>query len=758
MQPDSEKNIVGKYRLGKVLGAGDFDCTIRIATLQNGDKFAVRVYSKAVLAEKGSWQQLADAVQVVRTLPRSERIVETVECFETASSLYILMAFAPGVSLYKLMLAPQLAKNSAHHFAGLESMVRLDMDDKRLIFQQLLQGLQHLHSHDVAHMGLAPDHVLIHLNRPSLASAASVKEAAASSAAATSSSMLSASSLGGLLGAAGAATPKFSVRIGFLVACKKVDPGQKMSHLCGTTHTVAPEVLRQVEPYDPFKADIWSAGVVLYFMLSDGKYPFDGANTSKHILAHNVRPLNPAIPADARELALYMMSPDPAKRPTLQQVLEHPWMGDKQALARNTKDLLNMAIQAKRDEQTGRILLRVMPLTFPRKEQAARIIQAVWRLVRYRPLNRGGKDQKKRGGRKGGSGGADGKPEGEWGLTVESGSDVDSDENNMNDSDEDGGSDRVDKGGAAGALQKRLKMMEGTKSTVPPMPPSLIAHDVRCKHCGRVPATTFQPGSKPFPKAKVRYDSITGTFMEVDDERGSTSLFGSKKNSSVRLATPGGSTPPRSGQQRSNSDRESPSSAFGSFKEALKSRNQQLTHEQHRKDMALRSAHGSHTHLPALAQSLSGAAAFNLSDHNVYAPHASMTMIGPSSATDTSPRASHQPESSAASSKAATASNSSSTGMLRRAESGPFSSMQHSNASGTPSRLAYREEMLFDGPAAMGHRHRKTLPSTELKLQMPHNASASSANYPVETWAQRRGSNASVTSTPVSDAGFLSGE
>jgi serine/threonine protein kinase len=544
MALSSEKNIVGNYQLGKVMGTGDFDCTIRSCThITTGLQRAVRVYSKQVLAEKGSWQQLADAVQVVRTLPRSERIVETVECFETASYLYILMAFAPGISLYKLLvLGPSQYQphppttstsstsaennnnnNSSPAGNNKHADLVLDLNDKRIIFLQVLQGLQHLHSHDVAHMGLAPDHILIHWDR----------------------------------GGSQSAT-KFSVRIGFLVACKKVEPGQKMSHLCGTTHTIAPEVLRQTEAYDPFLADIWSAGVVLYFMLSGGKYPFDGANTSKHILAHDVRPLDPAIPQEAKQLVHHMMHPDPNQRPTLAQVIDNAWLNNKtQMSSKSMLSVIQNAVTAKRDDASGKIIVRVMPLMFPRKELAARVIQAVWRLVHYRPLHRLGgpgrsasmmkakKDKDKERERllkehgvvvSSPNNNKDGEKKDEtWGETVESGSD----ESGGGDGDDDEDDDDLLRGGGADddeedehgnllnpaggsmlrrSMSKRLKQIIAMKekSTVPPMPPTLIAHDVRCHTCGRVPPTTFQPGKHPFQNTHYYYKTSNG-FQDRDE-------------------------------------------------------------------------------------------------------------------------------------------------------------------------------------------------------------------------------------------------
>ena len=50
-----------------------------------------------------------------------------------------------------------------------------------------------------------------------------------------------------------------------------------MTQMYGTPYYIAPEVLKQ--SYDT-KCDVWSAGVLMYILLS-GKPPFDGSNNQE---------------------------------------------------------------------------------------------------------------------------------------------------------------------------------------------------------------------------------------------------------------------------------------------------------------------------------------------------------------------------------------------------------------------------------------------------------------------------------------------
>ncbi len=101
-----------------------------------------------------------------------------------------------------------------------------------------------------------------------------------------------------------------------------------MKDSCGIPAFVAPEILLD-SPYDPFKCDIWSIGVILNSMLNM-VVPFRGNNDHelhKCILNGKFSQLND-ISIECEELICKLLEVNPNKRIKIDSIFDHKWFKD----------------------------------------------------------------------------------------------------------------------------------------------------------------------------------------------------------------------------------------------------------------------------------------------------------------------------------------------------------------------------------------------------------------------------------------------
>lgn len=99
---------------------------------------------------------------------------------------------------------------------------------------------------------------------------------------------------------------------------------------CGTVPYYSPQ-LTSKKPYNPFKADVWAMGVVLYTMLHN-RFPFHYKDVKKMYNEQTDYPdyiksrFATNISKPVQELMLLMFHPNDSIRVTMQQVLAHDWV------------------------------------------------------------------------------------------------------------------------------------------------------------------------------------------------------------------------------------------------------------------------------------------------------------------------------------------------------------------------------------------------------------------------------------------------
>ncbi len=121
-------------------------------------------------------------------------------------------------------------------------------------------------------------------------------------------------------------TSNMNIKIGdFGLATQLKLPNEKHFTMCGTPNYISPEVATRSA--HGLESDVWSLGCMFYAFLM-GRPPFD-TDTVKHTLSKVVLgeyEMPSHVSLEAQDLIHHLLQKDPAQRPSLSAVLDHPFM------------------------------------------------------------------------------------------------------------------------------------------------------------------------------------------------------------------------------------------------------------------------------------------------------------------------------------------------------------------------------------------------------------------------------------------------
>ncbi|KAH7544391.1 hypothetical protein ACOSP7_030385 [Xanthoceras sorbifolium] len=265
------EDVKSHYTIGKELGRGQFGVTYLCIENSTGRKFACKSISKRKLVSKNDKDDIKREIQIMQHLSGQPNIVEFKGAYEDRQSVHLVMELCAGGELFDRIIA------KGHYSERAAAS----------ICRAIVNVVHVCNFMGVMHRDLKPENFLL-----------SSKD---------ENALLKATDFG------------LSVFI---------EEGKVYRDIVGSAYYVAPEVLRRRYGKE---MDIWSAGVILYILLS-GVPPF-WAEKEKGIFDVILQgdidfesPPWPTISGSAKDLVRRMLTQDPKKRITSAQVLEHPWI------------------------------------------------------------------------------------------------------------------------------------------------------------------------------------------------------------------------------------------------------------------------------------------------------------------------------------------------------------------------------------------------------------------------------------------------
>nr|DAD36651.1 TPA_asm: hypothetical protein HUJ06_007292 [Nelumbo nucifera] len=258
--------LLGKYKLGRLLGRGSFAKVHQARRLADNTDVAIKVMDKTRATITTMEPNIIREVSAMRRL-RHPNIVRIHEVMATKSKIYLVMEYARGGELLSKILR----------------VGRLTEPVTCRYFQQVVSALHFCHNNGIAHRDIKPQNLLLDHD-----------------------GNLKVSDFG-------------------LSALPEQLKDGLLRTACGTPAYTALEVIGR-KAYDGAKADAWSCGVILYVFLA-GFLPFDDGNLALMYRKTQRREFRfpPWFSKPVRWVISRLLDPNPETRISIEALMSVAW-------------------------------------------------------------------------------------------------------------------------------------------------------------------------------------------------------------------------------------------------------------------------------------------------------------------------------------------------------------------------------------------------------------------------------------------------
>lgn len=259
-----EEPHIGKYRLLKTIGKGNFAKVKLAKHIPTGKEVAIKIIDKTQL-NPGSLQKLFREVRIMKTVDHPN-IVKLFQVIETEKTLYLVMEYASGGEVFDYLVLHG----------------RMKEKEARAKFRQIVSAVQYCHQKKIIHRDLKAENLLL--------------------------------------------DSEMNIKIADFGFSNEFIPGNKLDTFCGSPPYAAPELF-QGKKYDGPEVDVWSLGVILYTLVS-GSLPFDGSTLRElreRVLRGKYR-IPFYMSTDCENLLKKFLVLNPSRRASLEVIMKDKWM------------------------------------------------------------------------------------------------------------------------------------------------------------------------------------------------------------------------------------------------------------------------------------------------------------------------------------------------------------------------------------------------------------------------------------------------
>nr|CAH7745351.1 unnamed protein product [Callosobruchus chinensis] len=259
-----DEPTIGKYKLLKTIGKGNFAKVKLAKHVPTGKEVAIKIIDKTQLTP-GSLQKLFREVRIMKMLDHPN-IVKLFQVIETEKTLYLVMEYASGGEVFDYLVLHG----------------RMKEKEARAKFRQIVSAVQYCHQKRIIHRDLKAENLLL--------------------------------------------DSEMNIKIADFGFSNEFTPGNKLDTFCGSPPYAAPELF-QGKKYDGPEVDVWSLGVILYTLVS-GSLPFDGSTLRElreRVLRGKYR-IPFYMSTDCENLLKKFLVLNPAKRASLETIMKDKWM------------------------------------------------------------------------------------------------------------------------------------------------------------------------------------------------------------------------------------------------------------------------------------------------------------------------------------------------------------------------------------------------------------------------------------------------